>query len=645
MKTVPQGHCAQSRVGSVASTAVAIALAIFGASFFTYANIIWHPGYYGEYGLSVYGQSVDLMYSVEDVVPGSPADKAGVKVGDRVGRPQTLHDRLVVWRIAPHPGERITLSILRGSQRRTVTLQARPLPPLPLINKVILGLKFIWLLVFVAVGFVLVLLRPSKMTWGFYLFALNLTILFWPSDLYFSYIPPGWFVALAVAEDIVAPAGVAGFLVFAVRFPANALTGWRRLVESLAPYLFIALATYIIYVDLGGILFTPRAAVVFAVHASLLAIFMAGTIALLFTYSRMRGPERRRIIWVIFGLLGGVAAAAIALRLEMLGGRADVAGTAVATLLLGTIVLLITYLDASGLERQRIKWVVLGLICALVAHALDLFTSINPPWFELLNAALPLSVAYAVLRHRVIDVRFAASRALAVGVIASIVALIVIGIDWLFSTKLPASRLQAAVYVGLALLVGFSLNATWRSIGRTIDFLFFRQWHRTQEQAGALADAMRRAASRTDLYEPLTAGVAGTFSLASVALFERVEGAGFVRVAARGWSPGTIWHILADDPPVVRAGDSPRVVDIDALQWHERDLPAGVARPTIMLPIAAGRRVPAMLLCGAHENGTGLDPDEIRAIRRLCADAGLTYGRAPGLESGRTGLLTEPLRV
>jgi len=53
-----------------------------------------------------------------------------------------------------------------------------------------------------------------------------------------------------------------------------------------------------------------------------------------------------------------------------------------------------------------------------------------------------------------------------------------------------------------------------------------------------------------------------------------------------------------------------------------------------------------MLICGAHENGTGLDPDEIRAIRRLCADAGLIYEISPTLELGRPSFLdpwAEPL--
>jgi len=35
--------------------------------------------------------------------------------------------------------------------------------------------------------------------------------------------------------------------------------------------------------------------------------------------------------------------------------------------------------------------------------------------------------------------------------------------------------------------------------------------------------------------------------------------------------------------------------------------------------------MPALLLYGVHEDGTGLDPDEIRTIRKLASDAALGY--------------------
>jgi hypothetical protein len=238
----------------------------------------------------------------------------------------------------------------------------------------------------------------------------------------------------------------------------------------------------------------------------------------------------------------------------------------------------------------------------------------------------------------VTDVRFIASRTLAFGLVAAALTLVVIGIDSLFSTRLPASRVQASFYAGLAVLVGFFLNATYRSVGKRIDFLFFRQWYRTQEQAAAISDTMLLASDKTDLYEPLTARLAEVFSLASVALFERSEDGGFVRVAAWGWPGGTIWHILPDNPLVARAGGCVTSLEVEALQCHEGDVPTGAALPVVMLPIVFAKRVFAILLCGSHNVGTALHRDELRSIGRSCLDAALIYGRsssAPWLPESR----------
>jgi hypothetical protein len=641
---------AYQRLRSTASVVAAVALAVFAATRFFYANIIWNPGYYGTFGLTA---NPWANFTVRRVVPGSPADQAGIQVGDRIEQPRALHDRLVLYRIAPRSGERITLSVLRGGHSRTVTLQARPLAPQPVTDRILLAAHFTWFLVFVAVSFVLVLLRPSVMTWGFFLFPLNLTIIFSQSDLFFSYIPTNWFLAMRIAEAVIASAGLIGFFIFGIRFPANDPTGWRRTVENLAPFLFVALATTTAYWELLNILVRPAAIVPYALDAFAIAVFVAGIVALSPRYSRVNDSERREIAWVTLGLICGVVFAIVGLLKQVVEIGPEQHWTAHATLLLGTIALLMTYVGAHGLERQRIKWVVLGVICAWIADGanhigLSLDPFYNTKWFigifEPLYLALPLAVAYAVIRHRVIDIRFVLSRSLTFVFIGSAVALIVVAIAWLFSTRLPNSHWEAAAYAGVALLVGFSLNAARQSVGRTIDFLFFREWHQTQRQAEAIGDTIRRASSLDDLYEPLTAGIANAFSLASVALFERVEGGGFVRVSALGWPPGTLWHILADDQLVQSASENRRAVGIEDFQWRDLDLPTGVARPTTLFPVAAGKRVFAVLLCGAHDNGTGLAPDEIRAIRSLCANAGVVYNTLSTAESQRSAYLDQQIK-
>ncbi len=639
-----------ARLPFIASAVAGILLALFTLPLFAYINVIWDPSYYGELGLDVCFNNAGNV--VSEVVPGSPADKAGIMPGDIVERPQTLRDRLLTctWNVKPRPGERLTLSIHRGEQRRTLTLRAVPVAPLSTTAAFLLVLKAAWLFIGIAVALVLVLLRPSKMTWAFYLFALNLVLVVGPPTFFLSYIPAAWNVAYETAIWIIAPAGVAGFLIFCVRFPANEVSGWRKPIENLALYLFVPLAGFLVYINiiLSDFQYKPMAPILY--YAAVLALttgFVVGTVVLLVRYFRARPLEQRQLQWIVLALVGAII---LCVRDLLVGPDMNSQWAIFAAFVVGTVVVLVTYFGARGLERHRINWVVLGFVSAFAATAVDFLWdqfSPHPAWYigvlEALYVVLPITVAYAVIRHRVIDVRFVASRSLAVGVIVSMVILVVIGVDWLFSTRLPNSRFETAAYAAVALVVGFSLNAARQKVGKTIDFVFFRPWYRTHERALVLVDAMRHATSKTDLYQPLTSDIANVFSLASVALFERVEDAGFVRVAAHGWPPGTIWHILSDDPFVERTAKNSRVANIEALEWREHDLPAGVARPVVMLPIVAGRRVPAVLLCGSHENGTALDPDEIRTIRRICADASLIYGRLPTSESGRIPYLDQQI--
>ena len=581
---------------SIANAVAALAYAAITVVSLSYITVIWNPGYYGDFGLTVGDNALPAdnnSWLVTELVPASPAQQAGIELGDRVDAVRDVrHVLILVGLMAPHPGEEVTLQISRGSKSRAVTLKARPLAPLTTTTSVILAFVTAANLVYLTVGLVLVLLRPNTMTWAFYLGAYAVNAATSSHEVLYpiSYLPINWLQMLNVVSDVLIAAGVVGFLVFCLRFPANAPTGWRSHIDRLTPLLLVLLVAISVAEDLGVQLFLPA--------------------------------------WMTRNLWGAWVASILTISI------------------LACVVLLATYFSTRGLEQHKIKWVVFGLLCTLIA-CMAIILAWGPlaglpallvNGLGVLIVAFPLTVAYAVLRHRVIDVRFVVSRALVFGIIAAVIATVVVCLDWLFSTKLAGSRLQTAIYAGAALLVGFSLNASRHRIATLVDSLFYRQWHRTQQQASTISDSIHRAASKADLYELLTSGMASAYCLASVALFERLRDGGLVRVAAHGWPLGTLWHLLPEDA-VVKHASSLKPTNIDSLGWTEQALPVGVATPSLMIPIVSGKQVPAVLLCGAHENGTGLDPDEIRSIRMLCADAGLVYGAsAPASEKGFTPL-------
>ncbi len=564
-------------VNTVAVCAVAI-LAALGLSAF---RGFWDSSTFGEFGFDTGFAGGPIGHSlITDVVPGSPADMSGLKPGDSILRPATMHDRLlVIGEAIPQPGERLSLSVSRNGVPRTVQVQARRIGPLSLSDNIGDKLLLLTLLTYLAVGLVLALLRPSIMTWSFCLFAYALVNGWSPCSCwgYFSQvIPTAVYGPLSQIQGPLVDFGIVGFLVFCVRFPSDLPTGWRRRVGQAAVLLAVVLTAI--------------------------------------------GMSRE---WYLDDFRMSIA--------DDLSHVYD--ALALAVLIAGVAIFLTTFFGARDLERHKIKWVVLGLLCAVIPAAATLLSWEGrldaPVWiFNVLNLLLiplPLTVAYAVIRHRVIDVRFVLSRSLAIGAIASVVAIVVAGTDWLFSTRLTSSRFEGAAYVGIALLVGFSLNAAIQWLGRMMDALFFRRWSQTQEQAEAIARDLKHAASPAEVREPLTAGIGRALSLASAALFERIESGGFVRTSSFGWPRGTIWHILADDPLARRASERGRVAHVENVKWNEGDVPAGVARPISMVSIVAGRGVAAILLCGAHEDGTAIDPDEQRIIRNLAADASIVF--------------------
>ena len=526
-----------------------------------------------------FGFDQDSRWQITDVEPGSPADKAGIKVGDTINHNVSLSDREFIGTagINPYVSQQLHLTIAHRGKSRAVTLVAAPQQPAAIAyiaSNVVLSLGAF---VFLIIAALLVLLRPSTMTWGFYFTSLA-TLWLAPGGL--QHLPPGWGTAYNLLwGSFIIPAGVVGFVAFCLEFPSQRVAGWRRIAERLLGPVLVVLATGQALQQLGRTFFVASPTLV----------------------------DTWQTVW------------------DVSMGSFSVAG---AVSLIGT------YRSSTGLERHRIKWVLLGSALAavsIVTAALQFQGVVSgTSWFvallQALFVALPLAVAYAVLRHRIIDVRFVISRALVLGCFAAIVIAAIALIDWIVSTKLIGSRLQTAIYAAAALILGFTLNATRRYMSAAVDALFYRQWHRTRMQADSLSATIRHASSRGEAHDLLAAGVARAFTLASAAVFERMQYGGFVRVAAEGWPQETLWHLLPDSTLISNAGRN-RGMQVDPPDFSEAAFPRGVAWPTLLIPIATGKDVDAVLLCGSHTDGSALDPDETRSIVSLCKDVALI--RAP----------------
>jgi len=540
-------------------------------------SFIWdsHDVSWGPHGSL--GFSTDYDGKVKAVQPRSPASSAGILPGDRVDLARTAPDDRYYLAGSPAripAGERVTFNLIAPGGQRQITLTA-PREPFPLVSRFDLLARTLASFVFVIVGGMLVLLRPSIMTWGFYLYCLG----FSPGIAFASLSRYPSFDAHAVnvlAGDILTAAATVGIFVFALFFMRDNPSTWRRFAERLVPYLFLMFAILICYPDVANLFLGMRA---------------------------------ERVQEVMLALQGA-----------MLG--------------LSIVITLDTYIRARAGDRERIRFVVLGLIVGILgtySGVLLLFSSVlpfaPPQWIGglllLLNITLPVTVAYAVIRHRVLDLSFVVSRAIIYGILTFVLGSVFALISWFIGHELEATNLARILEIGAAIGLSFWLNDLQAKVSGLIDRIFFRQRRAAMLRLSRLAEAMPHAQQRETVDKFLIDEPVSALDLSSAALFRREEHGGYQESRTIGWP----------EQPVMLAHEDPLVLNLEAQQepirpseiaW-EHPFIEGIACPVLAVPLLVRRTLVGIALYGAHKNGADIDPDEARALQQLAISAEASY--------------------
>lgn len=559
--TSPDDHHAGSTSLIRAFAVAALASMILGINLPNIANW-WIP--WGYSGLSLDGYWVQTV----DPPPGTAAAAAGLRAGDRVDLSGlSLEERLRITQGQQKPGDALQLRVYRDGTLRTVGLKIPPLYLGP-----IRLLKRIASLIFIAVGAALVLLRPSRMTWGFYLYGLTAADY---NASFYAFLPPFWYYALWTVANLISSAQPVGALMFTTRFPRDEAVGWRRAVDRSAPYIWALLAAGSLYTSLAGVFFlAPTQWLSDASNWFIAGLYMVCAAALLATYLHTRGQDRQRIKWVVAGLAVGYAAA-----------------------LVGAV---------GSIARSAPEWVQSGY-----EHALNIF--------------VPLTVAYAVLRHRVLDVNFVISRALVYGTLTTFLVAVFALIDWLLGKVLAQTQLALVTEIAAAVALGFWLNGLHRRVDYVIDRVLFRRRHLAERRLARVAAGLPHAVSPDAVDDMLVAEPADALSLASAALFRRNGEGHFVREAAVGWPQDSAGAFHPNDALVLHIQGERGALRVRDVRRTRTDLPAQAATPILAVPIMVRHQLVAIALYGAHSGGEDLDPDEERAIDRLAMGASAAY--------------------
>ncbi len=529
-------------------------------------RVFGHPMY-------EFGYHSDYAGGVTEVEAGSPAAKAGIRQGDRQDFSRPPRDLLFTayegGTNVPH--QRVPMGFIRDGRTRPVTLtadlrEAAYRWPLVLARE-LAGL------VFILVGAMLVLLRPGAMTWGFYIFCCAVDPA--PGGVFATTAPFGVVAPFLVASNVLFFVGLVGLDVFALRFPSGEARNWRIIAERIC---------------LGCIV--PVA-----------ALSTWGTLHFLFVGSFADSLEAVGLVWPV---------------------------ATSASVLLAVIALFATYRSASGADRSRLRWLVFGSSAALFAFVAGVLVGPGVPYYVYASLGassicMPLAVAYAVFRHRVIDVNFVVSRTLVYGTLTTLIVGVFALIDWLIGKVLEQTKIVLVAEIGAALILGFSLNGLHGWIDRFIDRALFRQRYLAARRLTRAAVSLPHAASAGAVDEMLVGEPVDALRLASAAVFRARDGADFAREAAVNWPDGSAQRLDPGEQLVMLLRGEHGPLRLEDIRWPRADLPHGDKEPVLAVPVLVRDRVIAIALYGSHSSGEALDPSEVALIDRLAGGAAAAY--------------------
>ncbi|MBV8153637.1 MAG: hypothetical protein JOY98_04410 [Candidatus Eremiobacteraeota bacterium] len=556
----------------VATLALLNLLAVFAL-----AQVEWNAWTSGTYGLT-WGVA-GLVHQVD---AGGPAEKAGVRVGDRVdiGAMSAL-DRFAF--LFPNTGEQIRLP-LSWAPQRTVVVTAASDRPAGFSGS--LDLYGYPLLVFISLclATAVVLLRPGRPTWTYYAFVWMSTICAFQNYFY-------------VKGPLLGRLAVQGFYQFAFVGAMFALTLFSTRVFSPERRLQVRWEAIVGALCLADFFiwnyFMSGYAMNWWHHPLLLTV--AGQLADV--------ALAAAVLWVLWTLVGRTREEA-----------RERARWIVAGLALQPIVIVLNSVE--GLIQELVFHTNTALLWTPVFKLLE-------PWAALIGA---VAVSYAFINERIIDIGFVIGRATGYAMTSAVLVLFMAICEWSVGELFADSHLAAYATLAAALLAAFSFNAIHQRIDAVLDWLFFRREFLAEQRLRRDARALSFVTSERAVVELMLDEPVQALELSSAALFKLDEDKGaYVCAAMRFWPEDAMIDIPADDPLIAQLRSEREPLSLPELGWSRSGLPAGPLAPVLAVPALARSDLYAFALYGAHRDGATLNVEERGLLGNLVAAAAATF--------------------
>jgi hypothetical protein len=268
--------------------------------------------------------------------------------------------------------------------------------------------------------------------------------------------------------------------------------------------------------------------------------------------------------------------------------------------------------ETRGAERTRIAWaagslsVLYGADC-IGELALIFFPSVDLSvvyvFADVASFLAPVSLTYALLKRRLLDIGFVLNQAAIFSGVSIIVVSLFMLTEWVLGNWFShVSHLtNVEISAALVLALGFSVRAIHSRVDRVLDRAFFRKRH---EDEMAIRRFAEEASSATD---------AAALTMQTKHLLATHADAAFVTFLMDD-GDGHFGAIRDDDPAIAILRERRKTLDLHSVTTEVR---GEFAYPMI----ARGHLVGALVL-GPKRSASFYAPDESRAIMQLAREVG-----------------------
>lgn len=222
--------------------------------------------------------------------------------------------------------------------------------------------------------------------------------------------------------------------------------------------------------------------------------------------------------------------------------------------------------------------------------------------------------AYAILKHKVLDLGFAINRTLIYAVISFGLVLVFGLVEWGSEQYLPHDKLRAsaALSAGAALAITIVFHPVKEFVEHTIERLLFRSWH---DNDARLRQFVHRASfiGKQDALAAASVAAISQFAGGADCAIYLASGDGYARL--KGSLPGLGRRIDGDEAAVVAM--RAKLVPLEPEVAHSA-LPAALA-----LPMSHRAELDGFFLLAAKPSGEGYRPDEIVLLGWAAEQLGL----------------------